>query len=154
MFVIDEDDQGNVIIKTTSSVGRTDQIMFLTIEDLLNNQELLREIAKWIKKMRQAPELQVSTFQDIVEEYMNCLNMLLNHVVEKIAEAAKSIKRLIEIQEIKKIQRETYVHKRKYNGRIEIRTQQQAKRTLKYKRYELRIYTNLFQRRLMIAIEN
>lgn len=59
---------------------------------------------------------------------------------EMLADIAEVMKRVAEIQEKIGIRREARGYQRKRCSRIRSRTRQQAKSTLKYNRYELRIY--------------
>ena len=58
-----------------------------------------------------------------------------------LADIAEVMERAAEIQEERRIRRETRIYQRKQCSRIKSRTRQQAKSTLKYKRYELRVYS-------------
>lgn len=137
MFVIGEDDKGNVIVKTTSSVGKSEQLIFQLGIILLQIKEIERIFPKLIEITgyisRDVP------YQKVAEKYMGLLSM----PSESLNDFAKSMVRLaVNNMEIEGPQRETH-YKRKTNSRTTIRTWHQSKNTLKYKPYELRIYNKL-----------
>lgn len=113
VFVACEDDKGNVIIKTTSSIGKMDEGIIIL------------------------KQVQYSVFQESVEEIANLLCM----PSESLDDFAKSMESLgVEIQKNNNALMEMYTPGRKNKARTKIQTRQQVKSTLKYKRYELRIY--------------
>lgn len=135
IFVISEDDKGNPIVHKVSNSGKSDCLIFL-IEGV---QSSIRAIAMAVTKVvkavcyisRQVP------YHDAAEEYTNLLTM----PSKSFDDFEKSIKGLgVEVRENKNALREMYVSKRKNKNRIKIRSRQQGG-TLKYKRYELRIYS-------------
>lgn len=134
MFVIGEDDKGNVIVKTTSSVGKSDQLIFWLEEVPLQIREGARIVAKLAETIGYI--LRNVYYQDVVEKCTDLLSM----PTESLDDFAKSMERLaVNNLDIKETQRETH-NKRKINSRTKIQKWQQSKDTLKYKAYELRIY--------------
>ncbi len=134
IFVIGVDDKGDVLVKTTSSVGRSDQLIFLLEEVPPQIREIARIVAKWAGTIGyiswNVP------YQDAVEKYTDLLSM----PSESFNDFAKSMERLVVNNlKIEGTQRETH-YKRKISSRTKIQTWQQPKNTLKYKAYELRIY--------------
>lgn len=139
IFVIGEDDKGNVIAKKTSSVGKSDQLIFWIERVPLQIREIARTVTKLVEIIgyisRNIP------LQDAVEEYTNLLTM----PSESFYDFVKSMRDLeVVVQENKNELREMYAPKRKNKDRIRIQSRQQGG-TLKYKRYELRIYSRLLK---------
>ncbi len=138
MFVIGKDDKGNVIVKTTSAVGKSEQLIFQLGIILLQIKEIERIFPKLIETIgyisRDVP------YQEVVEKYMGLLSM----PSESLKDFTKSMERLaVNNVEIEGAQRETH-YKRKINSRTKILTRHQSKNKLKHKPYELRIYNRLF----------
>lgn len=137
IFIIGEDDEGNVIVTTTSSVGKSDQLIFWPERVLQQIREIARIVTKFGEIIgnisRNVP------YQDAVEKYIDLLSM----PSESLNDFVKSLERLeLNNLEIEEPQREMH-DKRKNNSRTTIRTWHQSKNTLKYKPYELRIYNKL-----------
>lgn len=135
IFVIDRDDNGNVIAYKASCVGKSDQLIFWNERVLLQIREIARTVTKLVEIIgyisRNIP------LQDAVEEYTNLLAM----PSESLDDFLKSMEDLaVEVPKNKNALREMYVPKGKNKGRIRIQSRQQGG-TLKYKRYELRIYS-------------
>ncbi len=136
IFVIDEDDYGNAIVYKASSAGKSDEpIIFLT-EGVTSK---IKDTAKIVAKLvgiigyisRNVP------LQDAVEEYTDLLTM----PSKSLDNFAKSMEDLmVEVKENKNALRDMYASKRKNKDGIRIQTRQQGG-TIKYKRYELRIYS-------------
>lgn len=139
IFVIGEDDKGNVIVKKTSSVGKSDQLMFWFERVPLQIREIARTVTKLVEIIGY-----ISwniPLQDAVEEYTNLLTM----PSESFDDFAKSIEDLAaEVRKNKNALREMYAPNRKNKDRIRIQSRQQGG-MLKYKRYELRIYSRLLK---------
>lgn len=136
IFVISEDDKGNPIVHKVSNSGKSDCLIFL-IEGV---QPSIRAIAMAVTKVvkavcyisRQVP------YHDAAEEYTN----LLTEPSESLDDFKKIMKSLG--IEIKKNNGALSIPKRKSKDRIMIQTRQQGG-ILKYKRYELRIYSRLLE---------
>lgn len=133
IFVIGEDDNGNVIVNKTSGVGKSDQLIFL----LEGVSAKIGEIARTVTKLVGIIDyISRNVYhQDAVEEYTNLLEM----PSESLGAFVKMGTLGLEIQKNNNALIEMYAPKRKNKGRTRIQTQQQGG-TLKYKRYELRIY--------------
>lgn len=137
IFVIDEDDNENVIVYKTSSVGKSDQLLFL-MEGVPSK---IIEIAKTVTKLVEAIGYisRNIPLQDAAEEYTDLLTM----PSKSLDDFAKSMEDLmVEVKDNKNALRDMYAPKRKNKDRIRIQTRQQGG-TIKYKRYELRIYSRL-----------
>lgn len=119
MRVIDIDDKGNVIIEKTSDIGKTEEII-LTAEDASG----IQEIREWAR-----------TFQEIFQKAMKTITFFFREFEDII----KILKRVLKVR-TEKIKRETMRDQREQGNRARKQMWQQAKSTLKYKRYELRIY--------------
>lgn len=142
IFIIGEDDTGNVIVKKASSAGKTEQLIFLLERVPLQIREVARTVTKLVEIIgyisRNIP------LQDAVEEYINLLCMP-SESLDDFAKSIKNIKSLgVEIQKNNSALIEMYTHERKNRARTKILTRQQGC-TLKYKRYELRIYSRLLK---------
>lgn len=137
MRVIGADDKGNVIIEKTCSTGRTEEII-LTAETVSAIGEFGKAVAKIFREVVQAL---TPAFQQLAEEYIRLLNTVQSQSEQQLEDIAEAMERAAEIQEERRIRRETRIYQRKQCGRIRSRTRQRAKSTLKYKRYELRIYS-------------
>lgn len=133
IFVIGEDDNGNVIVNKTSGVEKSDQLIFL----LEGVSAKIGEIARTVTKLVGIIDyISRNVYhQDAVEEYTNLLEM----PSESLGAFVKMGTLALEIQKNNNALIEMYEPKRKNKGRTRIQTQQQGG-TLKYKRYELRIY--------------
>lgn len=133
IFVIGEDDNGNVIVNKTSGVEKSDQLIFL----LEGVSAKIGEIARTVTKLVGIIDyISRNVYhQDAVEEYTNLLEM----PSESLGAFVKMGTLGLEIQKNNNALIEMYAPKRKNKGRTRIQTQQQGG-TLKYKRYELRIY--------------
>lgn len=116
MRVIGADDKGNVIIEKTCSTGKTEEIIL--------TEEMISAIGEFGKAAK--------AFQEIMQELMPAFRQLAEKCIRFLNAA--------QIQEKIRIRREAGRYQRKRCSRIRSRTRQQAKSTLKYKRYELRIY--------------
>lgn len=137
IFVIGEDDNGNVIVNKTSGVGKSNQLIFL----LEGVSAKIGEIARIVTKLVGIIDyISRNVYhQDAVEEYTNLLCMP-SESLDDFAKRMENIKSVgVEIQKNNNALIEMYAPKRKNKGRTRIQTQQQGG-TLKYKRYELRIY--------------
>ncbi|MCM1217518.1 MAG: hypothetical protein NC331_13900 [Lachnospiraceae bacterium] len=117
MRVIGIDDKGNVIIEKTSNVGKTEE-MILMAETVSAIQEFGKAVTK--------------AFQDIAQA--------LAPAFQQLADIAELMEQAAEAQRERRIRGEIRAYQRKRCSRIRSRTRRQAKSTLKYKRYELRIY--------------
>lgn len=111
MRVIGVDDKGNVIIEKTCSTGRTEKIILMA-ETASAIWEFGKAVAKIFQEIVQAL---TPAFQQFAEEYIRLLNTVQSQGEQQFADIAEL-------------------------SRIKSQTRQQAKSTLKYKRYELRIY--------------
>lgn len=134
IFIIGEDDKGNVIVKTTSGVGKSDQLIFWLEEVPTQIKEIARIVAKSAGIIdyisRNVP------YQDAVEKYTDLLSM----PSESFNDFAKCMERLaLNNLDIEGTQRETHNKGKSITGR-RFKKWQQSKDTLKYKAYELRIY--------------
>lgn len=136
MRVIGVDDKGNVIIEKTCSTGRTEEIILMA-ETVSAIGEFGKAVVKAFQEIMQAL---TPAFQQLAEEYAKFLNAVSRQSEQQITDIAEAMERAAEIQEENRIRRETRALQRKQCSRIRNRTRQQAKSTLKYKRYELRIY--------------
>lgn len=136
IFVIGEDDNGNVIVNKTSGVGKSDQLIFL----LEGVSARIGEIARTVTKLVGIIDyISRNVYhQDAVEEYTNLLEM----PSESLGAFVKMENLGVKIQKNNSVLIKMYASKRKNKGRTRIRTRQQSC-TLKYKRYELRIYGKL-----------
>lgn len=140
IFVIGPDDKGNVIVKCTSSVGKSDQPIVWT--ERVPPQ--IREMARTVKKLLTAMSIiskygldQYQYVQDATGKYTNPFDM----PSESLDDFAKNMRdSAVKVQKNKDALREMYAPKGKNKDRIRIQTRQQGG-TLKYKRYELRIYS-------------
>ncbi len=140
IFVISPDDKGNVIVKCTCSVGKSDQ----PIVWLKEVPPQIREMARTVKKLLTAMSLvsqygldQYQYVQDATGKYTNPFDM----PSESFDDLAKSMRdSTVKVQKNKNALRKMYAPKGKNKGRIRIQPRQQGG-TLKYKRYELRIYS-------------
>lgn len=117
MRVIGVDDKGNVIVEKTSGIGKTDEIILLE-----NNVSAIEEFGAAASKV----------FREIMQA--------LTPVFQQLADIVEAMEREAEIWEENRIRREIRAVQRKQCSRIRSQTWKQAKSTLKYKRYELRIY--------------
>lgn len=138
IFIIGEDEKENIIINKTSSAGKADQLIFL----LEGVQSRIREIARTVIKLVRIIDYisQNVPHQDAVEEYIN----LLNIHSKSLDDLAKSMESLgVEIQKDNSAPIKMYIPE-KNKGRARIQTRQQGC-TLKYKRYELRIYSRMIK---------
>lgn len=136
MRVIGVDDEGNVIVEKASSIGKTDEIILMA--DIVSDIEEFWAAA--LKAFREIMQALTPAFQQLAEEYAKFSNTIQNQSEQQLADIAEAMERAAEIQEKNRIRREIRVVQRKQCSRIRSRTWQQAKSTLKYKRYELRIY--------------
>lgn len=138
IFVIGEDDNGNVIVNKTSGVEKSDQLIFL----LEGVSAKIGEIARTVTKLVGIIDyISRNVYhQDAVEEYTNLLEM----PSESLGAFVKMGTLGLEIQKNNNALIEMYAPKRKNKGRTRIRTWQQGG-TLKYKRYELRIYNRIIK---------
>ena len=138
IFVIGEDDNGNVIVNKTSGVEKSDQLIFL----LEGVSAKIGEIARTVTKLVGIIDyISRNVYhQDAVEEYTNLLEM----PSESLGAFVKMGTLGLEIQKNNNALIEMYAFKRKNKGRTRIRTWQQGG-TLKYKRYELRIYNRIIK---------
>lgn len=138
IFVIGEDDNGNVIVNKTSGVEKSDQLIFL----LEGVSAKIGEIARTVTKLVGIIDyISRNVYhQDAVEEYTNLLEM----PSESLGAFVKMGTLGLEIQKNNNALIEMYASKRKNKGRTRIRTWQQGG-TLKYKRYELRIYNRIIK---------
>lgn len=132
MRVIGVDDKGNVIIEKTCSTGRTEEIILMA--------ETASAIGEFEKAVVKAFQAFMPAFRQLAEEYAKFLNAVSRQSEQRITDIAEAMERAAEIQGENRIRRETRALQRKQCSRIRSRTRQQAKSTLKYKRYELRIY--------------
>lgn len=137
MRVIGVDDKGNVIIEKTCSTGRTEEIILMA-ETASAIGEFGKAVAKIFQEIVQAL---TPAFQQLAEEYIRLLNTVQSQGEQQLADIAELMEQAAEVQEERRIRRETRTYQRKQCSRIKSRTRQQAKSTLKYKRYELRIYS-------------
>ena len=92
------------------------------------------------KAFREIMQALMPVFQKLAEEYIRILDAVQRQEGERIADIAEDMERAAEVQEERRIRRATRIYQKKQRSRIKGRTQQ-AKSTLKYKRYELRIYS-------------
>ena len=136
MRVIGVDDKGNVIIEKTSNVGKTEEIILMA-ETVSAIGEFGKAVAKAFQEIMHAL---MPVFQQLAEEYARFLNTVQSQGEQQLADIVEAMERAAEVQEERRIRRETEKYQRKERGRIKGRTRQQAQSTLKYKRYELRIY--------------
>lgn len=137
MRVIDVDDKGNVIIEKTSSAGKTEEIILMA-ETVSAIQEFGKAVALVFQEIVQAL---TPVFQQFAEEYTRFMNTVSSKSEQELADIAELMEQAAEVQEERRIRREIRAYQRKQCSRIRSRTRQQAKSTLKYKRYELRIYS-------------
>ena len=136
MRVIGVDDKGNVIIEKTFNAGRAEE-MIMTAETVSAVWESWKTVEKAFREIMQAL---MPVFQKLAEEYIRILDAVQRQEGERIADIAEDMERAAEVQEERRIRRATMIYQKKQRSRIKGRTQQ-AKSTLKYKRYELRIYS-------------
>ncbi len=136
MRVIGVDDKGNVIVEKTSGIGKTDEIILMA--DIVSAIEEFRAAA--LKTFREIMQALMPVFQQLAEECAKFSNAVSDQNEQQLADIMEAMKRAAEIQEENRIRREIRAVQRKQCSRIRSRTRQQAKSTLKYKRYELRIY--------------
>ena len=136
MRVIGVDDKGNVIIEKTFNAGRAEE-MIMTAETVSAVWESWKTVEKAFREIMQAL---MPVFQKLAEEYIRILDAVQRQEGERIADIAEDMERAAEVQEDRRIRRATRIYQKKQRSRIKGRTQQ-AKSTLKYKRYELRIYS-------------
>ena len=136
MRVIGVDDKGNVIIEKTFNAGRAEE-MIMTAETVSAAWESWKTVEKAFREIMQAL---MPVFQKLAEEYIRILDAVQRQEGERIADIAEDMERAAEVQEERRIRRATRIYQKKQRSRIKGRTQQ-AKSTLKYKRYELRIYS-------------
>lgn len=136
MRVIGADDKGNVIIEKTCSTGRTEEIILMA-ETISAIGEFGKAAAKTFQEIVQAL---TPAFRQIAEKCIRFLNAAQSQGEQQLADIAEVMERAAETQEKIRIRREARRYQRKWCSRIRSRTRQQAKSTLKYKRYELRIY--------------
>lgn len=136
MRVIGVDDKGNVIIEKTFNAGRAEE-MIMTAETVSAVWESWKTVEKAFREIMQAL---MPVFQKLAEEYIRILDAVQRQEGERIADIAEDMERAAEVQEERRIRRATRIYQKKQRSRIKGRTQQ-AKSTLKYKRYELRIYS-------------
>ncbi len=137
IFVIDADDNENVIVYKASSVGKSDRLLFLMELPASKIIEIAKTVTKLVEAIgyisRNVP------LQDAAIEYTDLLTM----PSESFNDFAKSMEDLmVEVKENKNALRDMYAPKRKNKDRIMIQTRQQGG-MIKYKRYELRIYSRL-----------
>lgn len=119
MRIIDIDDKGNVIIEKTSGMGKTEEII-LTAEEASD----IQEIREWVR-----------AFQEMLQKAIQTITSFFR----KFEDIIKILRRVLEVR-IEKTKKETMRDQREQNNRVRKQMRQQAKSTLKYKRYELRIY--------------
>ncbi len=135
MRVIGADDKGNVIIEKTCSTGKTEEIILT--EEMIS---AIGEFGKAAKAFQEIMQELMPAFRQLAEKCIRFLNAAQSQGEQQIAGIAEVMERAAEIQEKIRIRREAGRYQRKRCSRIRSRTRQQAKSTLKYKRYELRIY--------------
>ncbi len=120
IFVIGEDDNGNVIVNKTSGVEKSDQLIFL----LEGVSAKIGEIARTVTKLVGIIDyISRNVYhQDAVEEYTNLLEM----PSESLGAFVKMENLGVKIQKNNSVLIKMYAFKRKNKGRTRIRTWQQG----------------------------
>ena len=116
------DDKGNVIIEKTSSAGKT-EVITMRAETVSVIQEFGKAVALVFQKIVQ---VLTPVFQQFAEEYTGFMNTVSSQCEQELADIAELMEQAAEVQEERRIRRETWAYQRKQCSRIRSRTQQQA----------------------------